>query len=603
MTRFLPLLICLFVAGCGDTEQPQSAPPPTPVENGEDGDRPERETSTPTASPKVEDVPEASADAKPEPEEDSEVPPSPETAEDSAATDDASANFEEQFARVVELEADAEFHEAMKLCRELRKQYRTGDEAEKLGRKMAQLAEYARRSGNLPYALRKLGSDSGQLERRVARRKLAEAGELGNLYLRKAIRERMGNGIAEEAAEILIYEEGADSVPFLVEQLDPVPEPSLLGTLVKGIVRNIDGLPVPSLLALIEFTHTPAADPWKKEFERVLRQGANVELSPGALAPFFVRVVEDEDFERRRTVELLALLYDAGTGRDDEAFERLLGGDGRLQILREYAGRAADAEDEELAAWGVDMTNALSRINYGALQRGLVAWWAFDAVNDGLLSDAGGKGRTAEFVNGEPELVEGRVGNSLRFDTEKDGFVESGKTPEEIFHKLHRNSYGFAAWINPDGLPDGEQPDPWWAIVLKPGYHQGLALNPQGQINFTQYYEDQEGISAGSELSLPQGTWTRVVGSVNQDEHTIRIFVNGTLAGEQHFPEGKGWWDRHDGEPVRVGAARTDRRDWACRFNGRIDEVAVYNRALTEVDAGHLYRIRTPEQRAAIQKE
>ena len=216
-----------------------------------------QEASPVPAQPTDDDEPDAAAAPAPgEAQEtvgEAATPPVP----DAVAAEGTPPGFEEQFARVVELQADAEFHEAMKLCRELRKQYRTGDEADRLGRKMAQLAEYARRSSNLPYAVRKLSSDSGHLERQVAREKLAEAGELGSLYLRRAIRNRTGDGIAEEAAEVLIYEEGPDCVPFLIEQLDPPPAPALLETLLKGIVQNVEGLPVPSLLALLEFTTHP----------------------------------------------------------------------------------------------------------------------------------------------------------------------------------------------------------------------------------------------------------------------------------------------------------------------------------------------------------
>lgn len=609
MARIFHLLIlaALALSGCGERDDSprQGSRPEAPGEGSVSVTEPAPPPDEAAKPPPSEKVP---AEPPPAPEEDGPPPDAETTAppdappEENASTE---TEFEERFRRVLELEADAQFHEAMRRCRELRKEFRSEAAANTLGRKLNELAQFARRSRNLPFAIRKLSSESAYLERKVAREKLVEAGELGRLYLRKAVRDRAGDGIANEAAEILIFEAGPDCVPFLVEQLAPPPEQPLLDTMVKGIVRNAERPPLDSLLAAVEFRHSPAAEEYREVLLDMLRDATERELEPGDLAPLFAKTADDDAFEQRHVVELLAFLYDGATGRDDEQFDALLRGEGRLQDLRDYAERAANAENETLAAWGDRMTRALSRIDYRALGRGLVAWWTFDEVADGILADVSGHNRPAETIGGKgPDPAGGRIGACLRFKTERDSFVQSKKTRQGVFGTLHRRSHSFAAWIRPDGLPDGEQPDPWWAIVMKEGWHQGLRLTEPGRANHHHYHGDQVGNSASSDAPVPTDAWTHVVGAVDQEKGTIRLFLNGELESEVTMPGGGGWWNRHDGHPVRVGAAREARRhDWACRYNGRIDEVAVYSRALTEVDAGHLYRIRTPEQRAALRKK
>jgi hypothetical protein len=83
--------------------------------------------------------------------------------------------------------------------------------------------------------------------------------------------------------------------------------------------------------------------------------------------------------------------------------------------------------------------------------------------------------------------------------------------------------------------------------------------------------------------SVPTGSWTHLVGTY--DGSTIRIYKNGTLA--QSFAYSASI--THSTQPLLIGdAAGTGNYHWL----GNLDEVAVYNRALTAAEAKQHYEAR-----------
>ncbi len=591
------LILCAALVGCRNEPEPrESSAAAAPQPQGPP------ETPAPAQPQGPPETPAAAEASAPDAGDATALPAATELQNDDAADETEApvdAAFAKEFQRVLALERACRFAPAIRRCRELRQTYRTGREAESLRRKLEQLQEFSDTASelSLAFAIDKLSSKNPHMYRSAARKQLVEAGEVGRLFLRRAIRTRRNDGIANEAAEILVDAAGRRAVPFLVAQLAPPPEEPLLGTLIQGLVRHAQTVSLPELLALVKLRSTPAAADHREALTEVLKRLAEAEFEADQLEPCYRQTVNDAEFAQRHVVELLALLYDRSTDRDDQRFNELLGGDGRLAELRNYAERAAAAADDALAAWGEEMERGLSRIDFAALRRGLTAWWGFDQVKDRSVADVNGDHPATLVGRRKPKLFEGVSGKCLRFKTTRNSYVESQPTKGRVFRHLHRRSYAFSAWIKPDGRPDRKQPDPWWGIVMKPGWHLGLRLNADGRVGFTHYHAREQGTSVNSKEPVATGDWSHVVGSVDHRDKIVRVFVNGELAGEKELPANGSYWDRHDNEPVRVGAARTDRGDWRCRFNGWIDEVAVYRRALSEEDAGHLHRIRTPKSR------
>lgn len=581
--------LCPLLVGCGGDKDEPSAEAPAP------------------AAPTIADSATDGADGASQSGVDDAAPAAPAPDEADAALEEEpelATGFKEDLQRVLELERETQFNRAMAEARELRKKYRTGPESEALGHRLTQLGEYMRRSRNLPYAVRKLGPESTFLERKVAREKIDEAGELGLIYLRKAVRDRPSIGIANEAAKMLIEAEKEECVPFLIRQLDDPPEEPLLGTLVGGISEHAEDPGLQSLLTLVQFRHSDAPEEYRDDLLEGLRQATRRDFDTGDLNALYNQVQQDEGFDKRHVVELLALIYESTTARHDEAFDELLGGEGRLDELRAYADRARAAEDEIISDWGHRISLALAFVNFRLLREGLVAWWSFDDIERNVVRDDSGNGHEAKVIaQRQPALRKGGIGQTIHLKHSNNGMVESVHTRGNIFHNLHRGSYGFAAWINPASIPDGEQPDPYWGIVTKEGWHLGLLAKPDGTICHEHYYRDRaKPVTACSEPVLEPGTWLHVVGTVDHMAGTVRLYINGKLVSEGEFPKGR-IADLYNRRPVRVGAARLGPGDYACRFSGLIDEVAIYNRSLTQDDVKNLYRVRSVGLREGLKPQ
>lgn len=590
-----PIFLCLVMAGCGGEKSSDTG-----------ADSPSDEEVAATEIPKDSDEAVAPEAASPEPATTADEKSQTESDRgDEAAGDDDEPElddtFEKEFQRVLELEADAKFNRALAECRQLRKKYRTGPEADRLGRKMNQLAEYSRRSGNLPYSVRKLSPDSTFLERKVAREKIADAGELGLLYLRKAVRDRSDVGVADEAAKLLIAEQERECVPFLIEQLENPPGEPLLGTIIEGIVEYARQPTLPQLLTLVRFRHNPASEGYREPLLEVLRRGTRQNFEAGDLGELYNQIQDDQNFSKRPIVELLALIYESTTARHDKAFNQLLGGEGRLEQLRAYTDRARASEEEEVARWGANISLALSYINFGTLREGLVAWWSFDELEGKTVPDDSGQGNHARIIAQRmPKIRNGGIGKTLHLKHSDNALVESAKTKNKVFLNIHKSGYGFAAWINPASLPDGEQPDPYWGIVVKEGWHLGLQANEDGSIQHTHYFQNKKsGSAAASDPVLEPGNWVHVVGTVDQAEGEVRLYINGKFVAREDVPRGR-VADMYNDRLLRVGAARLGPGDYACRFSGLIDEVAIYNRTLTQDDVKNLYRIRSVDLREQL---
>ena len=113
------------------------------------------------------------------------------------------------------------------------------------------------------------------------------------------------------------------------------------------------------------------------------------------------------------------------------------------------------------------------------------------------------------------------------------------------------------------------------------------------------YHVREQGATVTSRVEARGGQLHHVALSVDYAARRMTIYVDGVKSGEQELPRGSSW-DMYDGRPVRVGLARFGPDDWAYRFKGAIDEVAVYSRALTEQDVASLVRISTPRIRKQL---
>lgn len=201
--------------------------------------------------------------------------------------------------------------------------------------------------------------------------------------------------------------------------------------------------------------------------------------------------------------------------------------------------------------------------------KGLVSYWTLDqstiendTVED-IFGDNDGK------IIGEPEIVEGVIGEALHFDGEDD-YVEV-----ESNESLTSEEYSIDTFVFGDGPPTvGGAVRQWIAKGQGCGTyvfswdHSGGEFVPSIAINLP-----GGGWSAAKiDEKLKGEEWYHIVGT--WDGSKLKIYLNGKLSKETKV-SGSPVID--DG-PVQIGGCNKVGN----MFKGAVDEVRIYNRALTE---------------------
>jgi len=226
-------------------------------------------------------------------------------------------------------------------------------------------------------------------------------------------------------------------------------------------------------------------------------------------------------------------------------------------------------------------------INFNREKRiidGLVGAWKFDEGSGTIAYDSSGNNNHGTLYNGSnvcsnpptsgcPTWVDGKFGKALQFDG-IDDYVEAPDSPNLDLP----TSYTISAWVY--GTFQKPDDNPWNTVVVK-GWpdnyglwiHKNLFLHHCATIsNERQCINSAEGI-------VPQNQWIHVAATF--DGIYMRTYLNGTKVVEGYYP---GTLSTSDA-PLRIGRHIPG---WAY-MNGIIDEVLIFNRALTDEEIKDLY--------------
>jgi len=209
--------------------------------------------------------------------------------------------------------------------------------------------------------------------------------------------------------------------------------------------------------------------------------------------------------------------------------------------------------------------------------RKLVAWWKLDETEGSSAGDSSGNNRTGTLVgNPQWQPTGGKFGGALAFDGDSD-FIDCG-------HDKGLNITGavtIAAWIKLSKSTDdqkiaGNQDD------ISGGYKLGIfsdkaefEVRDSGNALRNNRFVD------GGTILQP-GVWYHIVGTYSQGGY-IKTYVNAKLDREQ---ETTNILAASSG-PLKIGCEPFN--DGICLFNGLIDELSIYNYALSEADVAAIY--------------
>ncbi len=236
-------------------------------------------------------------------------------------------------------------------------------------------------------------------------------------------------------------------------------------------------------------------------------------------------------------------------------------------VARDVAGNTTTS-----AGVTVTVSNALPPITSG-----LVAAYAFNEGSGTTTADASGNGHTGT-LSGATWITTGRSGNALSFN----GTSNLVNVADSNLLDL-TTGMTLEAWVFPTALSS------WRTVILKETSSSfAYVLYAHDNAPFPADYIKIAGtdVTAKGTASLPLNTWTHL--AATYDGSTLRLFVNGTQVGSVAASGSV----QVSGNPLRIGGNSL----FGEYFQGRIDEVRIYNRALgvAEVQRNMTTPVSTP---------
>lgn len=203
---------------------------------------------------------------------------------------------------------------------------------------------------------------------------------------------------------------------------------------------------------------------------------------------------------------------------------------------------------------------------------GLKGYWSFNGRDMSGTSayDRSGAGNTGTLTNG-PAVTEGRLGQGLSFDGTNDYVALGNYTAEQTV-------YSIAFWVYQNGSGSGH--------ALMRGDSGGCFYNPKIQITSTHVVVDESGCSGTGVIgsaALSLG-WHHI--AVTRSASTVKLYVDGVLASTSGTPDAP--LSTSLGR-FSLGTTWHNVMGYSSYLNKKLDEVRLYNRALTEAEIKSLY--------------
>lgn len=216
------------------------------------------------------------------------------------------------------------------------------------------------------------------------------------------------------------------------------------------------------------------------------------------------------------------------------------------------------------------------------LNDGLVAYYPFD----GDANDMSGNGNNTTIHNAS--FVGGKIGNGLQFAGNFDSYIEAPSSPslnpsEAISISLWAKVHDFSKWHSCLIYKAGQEPtssgfrDRVYTLWMTSDLGVAIGSTPEGSSRQIWCETDKD--------LYQKDEFVHLVGIVNPLNHTIDTYVNGALIDSCPY---QGDMIRGGDYPLRIGAPFKTLSDQSA-FNGIIDEVRIYNRALSGSEIQQLY--------------
>ena len=208
-------------------------------------------------------------------------------------------------------------------------------------------------------------------------------------------------------------------------------------------------------------------------------------------------------------------------------------------------------------------------LSFAAVPKGLVLYLTFDkdTISGKEIKDVSPNGNNGTMIGG-PKVVDGHGGQALDFNGSSDSVVI--ETSDSLAKT--KSSITMEAWIFPRTFGADREIITKWDSVMNGIIH--FECSPTGTMRFCMRKDDDSTVvDFNTTATLPVNTWSHV--AETYDGKTAKIYFGGAEVSSKN-----GAGDMRDNPNVKwwIGSIYAQDR-W---FNGLIDEVRIWDRALSE---------------------
>jgi len=229
-----------------------------------------------------------------------------------------------------------------------------------------------------------------------------------------------------------------------------------------------------------------------------------------------------------------------------------------------------------------------------AARADLVAYWKLDETGGTTVNDSSGNGHNGVLQGGlsfEQRSDAGIIGNALHCD---------GLQGHNIFVKsasLPKSAFTIALWFNPDSHLTDRSPKFYLMFWGGPDIPEGdkplLEFNEDEDGDIRLYVsivgQEQQNLST-STTSWKASTWYQIAATF--DGTDFMLYVNGALEDKGYHPG-----EHYASEEVYLGSRRTGDNV----FHGKLDDIRIYDRALSTDEIVELHRAARLQQEFAVE--
>ena len=205
---------------------------------------------------------------------------------------------------------------------------------------------------------------------------------------------------------------------------------------------------------------------------------------------------------------------------------------------------------------------------------GLVAHWSFDDQSDPGFDYSGNNNHAIPY-GGADWIADGISGGAMSFDG-IDGYLDAGNSASL---DIIGDQITISAWVYIDDFSNSR------GIVSKGGYYYGyrLRVSATGVIVFD--LTQEESYSIWGITQLEANRWYHV--AATYDGYSMKVYLNGVK--EPFETERSGNIDHADSSVWIGHGDNWTGYTWSYPFSGKIDELRIYDHALSEAQIQILY--------------